>query len=120
MRWLSARQPDFNVAPEPRDVERPEVWASTVLIHPEVRDALRHIVAFGLEDTFRLHHQEGGFHSWWDYRQLSFPKNDVRLDLILATPGIARRCTAASIDRDERNGKRPSDHAPVLATIDLP
>lgn len=112
---------DFNVAPEPRDVERPEVWASTVLFHPEVREALRHVVGFGLDDTFRLHHQEGGSYSWWDYRQLSFPRNDgLRLDLILATPPLARACAAASIDRDERKGKQPSDHAPVLATFDLP
>jgi exodeoxyribonuclease III len=112
---------DFNVAPEPRDVEHPEKWATTVLFHPEVREALRHIVAFGLDDTFRLHQQAGGFYSWWDYRQLSFPRNDgLRLDLILATPPVARACTAASIDRDERKGKQPSDHAPALATLDLP
>jgi exodeoxyribonuclease-3 len=112
---------DFNVAPEPRDVDRPAVWASSVLFHPEVRDALRHIAAFGLEDTLRLHTQEGGLYSWWDYRKLSFPKNDgLRLDLIYATPSFARKCTAASIDRPERKGPQPSDHAPVLATFDLP
>lgn len=110
---------DFNVAPEERDVDRPEVWASSVLFHPEVRDALRHITGFGLEDTLRLHTQEAGLYSWWDYRQLSFPKNDgLRLDLILATSPVARACTAASIDRTERKGQQPSDHAPVLATFD--
>ena len=89
----------FNVAPEPRDVDRPEKWASTVLFHPEVREALGHIVDFGLADTLRLHTQADGLYSWWDYRQLSFPKNDgLRLDLILATPSVGRACTAASID----------------------
>jgi len=112
---------DFNVAPEPRDVDRPDAWATSVLFHPEVRDALRHIAGFGLEDTLRLHTQEGGLYSWWDYRKLSFPKNDgLRLDLILATSPVARACTAASIDRSERKGQQPSDHAPVLATFDLP
>ena len=112
---------DFNVAPEPRDVDRPDKWSSSVLFHPEVRESLRHIVAFGLQDTLRLHTQEAGLYSWWDYRKLSFPKNDgLRLDLILATPPIARRCTAASIERNERKGQQPSDHAPVLATFDLP
>jgi exodeoxyribonuclease-3 len=112
---------DFNVAPEPRDVDRPDVWASSVLFHEDVRRALQHIVAFGLEDTLRLHTQAAGLYSWWDYRKLSFPKNDgLRLDLILATPSAARTCTAASIDRDERKGQQPSDHAPVLATFVLP
>jgi exodeoxyribonuclease-3 len=111
---------DFNVAPETRDVDRPDKWASTVLFHPEVRDALRHIVGFGLEDTLRLHTQAAGLYSWWDYRKLSFPKNDgLRLDLVLVTPPLARACVAASIDREERKGKQPSDHAPVLATFDL-
>ena len=41
------------------------------------------------------------------------------LDLILATPPAARLCTAASIDRTERKGVQPSDHAPVLATFDI-
>jgi exodeoxyribonuclease-3 len=86
-----------------------------------VREELRNVAAFGLEDTLRLHTQEPGLYSWWDYRQLSFPKNDgLRLDLIYATPSAARSCTAASIDRNERKGQQPSDHAPVLATFDLP
>jgi exodeoxyribonuclease-3 len=111
---------DFNVAPEPRDVDRPEKWASTVLFHGDVRSALAEVTAFGLADTFRLHHQEGGFYSWWDYRKLSFPKNDgLRLDLVLATAPAAHACVSAAIDRDERKGKQPSDHAPVLATFDL-
>ena len=110
---------DFNVAPEPRDVDRPKEWERSVLFHPDVRAALRELMGWGLVDTFRLHHSEGGFYSWWDYRMLSFPKNDgLRLDLILATEPLAGRCTEASIDRDERKGKLASDHAPVLATFE--
>src|SRR5687767_8834033 len=111
---------DFNVAPEERDVDRPHVWSSSVLFHPDVREELRNIAAFGLEDTLRLHTQEPGLYSWWDYRKLSFPKNDgLRPDLSYATPPPARKFTAASIDRPERKGQQPSDHAPVLATFDL-
>jgi exodeoxyribonuclease III len=109
---------DFNVAPETRDVDRPKEWERSVLFHPDVRAALREVTTWGLRDTFRLHHQEGGFYSWWDYRMLSFPKNDgLRLDLILATRSLADRCTEASIHRDERKGKLASDHVPVLATF---
>jgi exodeoxyribonuclease III len=109
---------DFNVAPEPRDVQFPKHWEASVLFHPDVRAALGEVTAWGLADTFRLHHQEGGFYSWWDYRMLSFPKNDgLRLDLVLATEPVARSCTEASIHRDERKGKLASDHVPVLATL---
>jgi exodeoxyribonuclease III len=128
--WLDARfEPhglfalcgDFNVAPEPRDVFRPDVWEKSVLFHPEARAALRHVMDWGLTDSFRQHQQEGGFYSWWDYRALSFPKNDgLRLDLILLSAPLADLCRGASIDRQERKGQQPSDHVPVVAELDLP
>jgi len=69
-------------------------------------------------DTFRRHHSEGGHYSWWDYRMLGFPKNNgLRIDHIFATEPLAARCSSAEIDRNERKGKQPSDHAPVLATF---
>ena len=107
---------DFNVAPEARDVCDPKEWEPSVLFHKDARAALQGLLAFGLEDTLRLHTQEAGLYSWWDYRMLGFPKNKgLRIDLILATAKAAKACTAASIDRNERKGQLPSDHAPVLA-----
>jgi exodeoxyribonuclease-3 len=41
----------------------------------------------------------------------------VRIDHILLSAPLAKRCTAVEIDRNERKGQKPSDHAPVLATI---
>ncbi|MCK6526464.1 exodeoxyribonuclease III [Myxococcota bacterium] len=112
---------DFNVAPEERDVHDPRAWEETVLFHPQARAALADVLAFGLVDTYRLHHPEGGRYSWWDYRMLAFPKDDgLRIDHVFATPPLAARCTGAEIDRAERKGKLPSDHAPVIATFDLP
>jgi exodeoxyribonuclease-3 len=112
---------DFNVAPEARDVHDPAAWEPTVLFHPEARAALEQVRAWGLADTLRLHRQEGGLYSWWDYRMLAFPKNQgLRIDLILASEPLARLCTAASIDRQERKGPQPSDHAPVVAEFSDP
>ena len=109
---------DFNVAPEDRDVSRPEEWKESVLCHPDARAALARIAELGLVDTFRKHHSEGGYYSWWDYRMLGFPKNNgLRIDHILATEPLAARCSEAEIDRNERKGKQPSDHAPVVATF---
>ncbi len=107
---------DFNVAPEERDVHDPKAWEGTVLFHPEVRSALEAIRAWGFVDSFRLHHAEAGRFSWWDYRMLAFPKNNgLRIDHIFASAPLAKSCVAASIDREQRKGKQPSDHAPVLA-----
>jgi exodeoxyribonuclease-3 len=107
---------DFNVAPEARDVHDPKAWEASVLFHPEARAALESIRAWGFVDTFRMHHPEPGRFSWWDYRMLAFPKNNgLRIDHVFASELLAKSCTAASIDREQRKGKQPSDHAPVLA-----
>jgi len=111
---------DFNIAPTDRDVANPDAWANSVLCHDDVRAALDEILCWGLVDLFAARHPEGGIYSWWDYRQLAFPRNDgLRLDLILATPPLADKCSAVTIDRDERKGQKPSDHVPVIATFDL-
>jgi exodeoxyribonuclease-3 len=107
---------DWNITPEDRDVWDPEALRGAIHCHPDEREALQHLTEWGLQDTFRLHETEPGHFSWWDYRQLAFPKGrGLRIDLVLATDPLARRCTAAGIHRDERKGKGASDHAPVWA-----
>jgi exodeoxyribonuclease-3 len=52
---------------------------------------------------------------------LSFPKgNGLRIDHILATPPLAPVSSSAGVDREQRKGKQPSDHAPVFAELDWP
>ena len=51
---------------------------------------------------------------------LGFQKNlGLRIDHVLLSSPLARRCTAAGIDRAPRKRERPSDHAPVWATLRL-
>jgi exodeoxyribonuclease-3 len=110
---------DFNVAPDAQDAANPEKWRDSVLCHDDARDALERLRAWGLVDVVRKHHPEGGVYSWWDYRMLAFPKGDgLRIDHIFATEAMAARCRGARVDRDERKGKKPSDHAPVIAEFD--
>jgi len=107
---------DFNVARDERDVANLAGWEETVLYHPTSRAALEELLGWGLVDVHRQQHPEGALYSWWDYRNLASPKNDgLRLDYILATQPVACRCTVAEIDRQERQGEKPSDHAPVIA-----
>jgi exodeoxyribonuclease-3 len=109
---------DFNVAPEDRDVFDADLWRGAIMCSDGERNAFQNLCALGLRDTLRLHHQETGLFSWWDYRMLAFPKNrGLRIDAILA--GKDLQCSAAGIDRDLRKGKEPSDHAPVWAEFDL-
>jgi exodeoxyribonuclease-3 len=107
---------DFNIAPDDRDVPNALEWAETVYCVPEVRSAFARLIGWGFVDCFRKHHAEAGLYSWWDYRQLAFPRNQgLHIDHVLATPVLAARCTSALIDRQQRKGKLPSDHAPVIA-----
>lgn len=112
---------DFNVAPsDDADVAKPEKWQGSVLTHAEAREALTTVTSWGLTDAIRLHHDGPGPYSWWDYRHLAFPKgNGLRIDHIFATEPLATRCTDATVDRDERKGPKPSDHAPVVAVFDV-
>lgn len=109
---------DMNVAPRDSDVAEPARWAETVLCHPEVRAAYRAVLDAGLVDDFARLHPEGGIYSWWDYRALGFAKgNGLRIDALLTSRPLSPRVTAAGVDRDERKGERPSDHAPVWSEL---
>jgi exodeoxyribonuclease-3 len=82
------------------------------------RAAFRALLDAGLADSFRLFEQPEKTFSWWDYRQLAFPKNNgLRIDHILLSPALASRCAASRIDRAARKGEKPSDHAPVLVEL---
>ena len=111
---------DFNVVLDDLDAANPSQWDDTVLCHIDARDALERIREWGLTDVFRKHNPDGGVFSWWDYRQLGFPKNNgLRLDHVYATAPLAETSTGAAVDRDERKGEKPSDHAPVIVTFDI-
>ncbi len=111
---------DFNIAPEDRDVHDPELWRGQVLCTDAERAAFRDWLALGLKDAFRLFEQPEKTFSWWDYRQLAFPKNrGLRIDHVLLSPALAAACTACRIDRQARKGEKPSDHAPVIAELAL-
>jgi exodeoxyribonuclease-3 len=109
---------DFNVAPDDRDVYDPSRFQGHLLCSDAERAALSRIVDWGLTDSFRLHHEDPGLYSWWDYRQLAFPKNrGLRIDMLYISAPLTERCTAAMIDRQARKGKGPSDHAPVIMEL---
>lgn len=110
---------DFNVAPEERDVHDPRLWQNRILFSEPEKAALQVIKDWGFTDTFRLHTQEGGHYSWWDYRAGGFRRNlGLRIDHVWVSPPLAQRNTRTWIDTDTRAWERPSDHAPVIAEFD--
>jgi exodeoxyribonuclease-3 len=106
---------DFNIAPDARDVHDPVVWNDdSILTSTAERAALNKLLALGLHDSFRLHSDEAGVFSWWDYRMAGFRRNlGLRIDLVLISEALKSRAAAAGIEREPRTWERPSDHAPV-------
>jgi exodeoxyribonuclease-3 len=135
MRWLQAlegfvadeltRHPelvlmgDYNIAPEDRDVYDPVAWAGQIHCTPEERAHFQALIGLGLVDAFRLFEQAPKSWSWWDYRNLAFRKNQgLRIDHILVSQALKARVSACVIDKLPRKNERPSDHAPVVVTLD--
>lgn len=109
---------DFNITRDDRDVWDPEKWEGKILCSERERKALNELLALGMSDAFRAHHEEGGLYSWWDYRMLAFPKKrGLRIDYIFVTDELLQGATACFIERNARKGKGPSDHAPVVIEI---
>ena len=110
---------DFNIAPDDRDVHDPATWNDAhILTSTAERAALKKLLDLGLHDGFRLHHDEAGVFSWWDYRQAAFRRNlGLRIDLTLVSDALRASTTAAGIDRTPREWERPSDHAPAWVRL---
>jgi exodeoxyribonuclease-3 len=110
---------DYNIAPEDRDVHDPAAWEGMVHVSPKERAALQELLGIGLADSFRLFEQPEKSFSWWDYRMLGFQKNKgLRIDHVLLSASLVKRCSACVVDRAPRKWAQPSDHAPVIATLD--
>ena len=111
---------DFNIAPADADVFDPEKWGDAILCSPAERRSLEAVIALGLTDVFRNFAQPEKTFSWWDYRAAGFRRNaGLRIDLILTSAAMTKRCTASYIDKEPRAWDRPSDHAPVIAEFKI-
>jgi len=111
---------DFNIAPEDRDVYKPEEVSGSIMCSENERKSLAHLKEWGFHDVFRKHNSASGEFTWWDYRMGAFRRNmGMRIDHIWATEPAAQACIRAWIDKDPRKEERPSDHVPVMAQFKL-
>ncbi len=112
---------DYNIAPDDRDVHDPAAWRDKILCSVPERAAFQGLIDLGLTDAFRQFEQAEGSFSWWDYRMAGFRRNlGLRIDHILLSAPLAATCSECRIDKAPRKLERPSDHAPVIATLGTP
>lgn len=108
---------DWNIAPLDSDVWDIRVFDGATHVSPAERAAFDRFSAVGMSDVVRERVPTG--FTYWDYKQLRFPRNEgMRIDFILGSPAFGELVRDAKIYRDERKGKAPSDHVPVLVELD--
>jgi exodeoxyribonuclease-3 len=116
-KWVVAG--DFNVAPADLDCYDPEGWREAILCSTPEREAFYRLLCAGFVDLLRFRYPTEKVFTWWDYRAMGFDRDrGMRIDHFLATKEAAEKCSRVWVDREERGGEKPSDHAPVIADFD--
>lgn len=125
--WFQAEPPqkailvgDLNIAPREDDVWSHKQLLKVVSHTPretEMMEAMR--AAGGWVDVTRADIPEDKLYSWWSYRAKDWSAADKgrRLDHIWASSDLAPSMGGSRILRDARGWEKPSDHAPVFATL---
>jgi exodeoxyribonuclease-3 len=110
---------DYNITFDELDMWDPVGLKDTIHCTVAEREKLQALTDLGLTDSFRLFEQPEKSYSWWDYREFAFRRNrGLRIDHILISQALKARASACVIDRAPRKNERPSDHAPVVMTLD--
>ena len=113
---------DLNVARSDEDVYSPETRRDTIGTMPEERESLRNLLDWGFIDVYRYLHPTQQQFTWWGYMGGAIWKNDgMRIDYVLATKPLMETFKSIEIDLwpRKRRTPTPSDHAPLLAVIDI-
>jgi exodeoxyribonuclease III len=106
---------DFNVVPTNQDIYNAGSWRFDAVLQPQARAAWERLLSQGwLDAARRLHpHERTRLYTFWVNR-FAFEQNaGFRMDMLLASPGLADRLRACEVDASHRGREKPSDHAPV-------
>jgi len=110
---------DYNVIPTPDDARNPEAWVDDALFQPESRAAFRALCNLGLSDSHALGHEPDGTYTFWDYQAGAWQRDHgIRIDFHLLSPQAADRFWSVQTHRQARDMDKPSDHVPVVVTLE--
>ena len=113
---------DFNVAPLETDV-----WSHKQLLdvvsHTPIE--VEHLTAWQdaggwIDGVRRIFAPEEKLYSWWSYRAKDWRASNRgrRLDHVWLTPALAPLLTGVEVLADARDWEKPSDHVPLIVTLD--
>ncbi len=110
---------DYNVAPADIDYAAGTLPPNDALIRPETRARFRKMLWLGLTDAVRITQPEGPAYTFWDYQAGAWARDrGLRIDHALLSPALADRLVSAAPDRSLRAEEQPSDHVPVLVSLE--
>ncbi len=114
---------DLNIAPGEHDVWSHKQLLNVVSHTPVETEALETLrqEADWADIARILRPEPEKLYSWWSYRSpdWSAANKGRRLDHIWTSPDLAGTARSLDIFRNARSWDRPSDHAPVVAALDL-
>jgi len=110
---------DLNIAHHEVDLKNWRANRASAGFLPQERAYLDQWFQRSWIDLGRRHGGPGpGPYTWWSWRGRGFDTDGGwRIDYLMATPGLARRCTGVEIGRAASYAERWSDHAPVTAVF---
>ncbi len=105
---------DYNVVPTDADIYALRSWKNNALVQPAPRAAYARLLAQGWTDAIHTLHPDEPMYTFWDYMRDAWGRNaGMRLDHLLLSRSLAKRLTAAEVDRAVRGAENASDHAPA-------
>lgn len=111
---------DFNIAPTDADVWDVAAYVGSTHVTEPERAALAALRETGLREVVPRALKYDLPFTYWDYRQLCFPKNrGMRIDLVYGNERFADAVTDAYVDREARKGSGASDHAPLVVDVGM-
>ena len=110
---------DLNIAPHENDVWSHKQLIKIVSPPPvEVKKLYKFQDSINFIDALReFHPYSEKLYSWWSYRSKNWDLSNRgrRLDHIWISQSLNKKITDASIRKEIRGWKRPSDHSPLIA-----
>ena len=111
---------DYNVCPADVDLRPGTLPADDALVRLETRARFRRMLWAGLTDAVRVTTPAGPAYTFWDYQAGAWQRDrGLRIDHALLSPELADRLASRQRPTAHVRGEdQPSDHVPVLVTLD--
>jgi exodeoxyribonuclease-3 len=105
------------------DVWSPEELRDTIGTMPEEREKFEALLGWGVIDSFRQMYPKKQQFTWWGYIGGGIWRDQgMRIDYVLCTKPLIENIKDLEVDLwpRKRRTPKPSDHAPLIATLDVP